>query len=79
MTRPALPNDYTCFADDTSFEYEIGYCIRAVFVHQTNISYLNGVPSAKQYNLMVWRAASIVSPFYSILLGYSCLDITLIQ
>ena len=30
MTRPALPYDYACFADSTSFEQEIfkiGYCI----------------------------------------------------
>ena len=42
----------------------------AVFVHQTNISYLNGVLSAKHiYYHMLGRAGSIPSPLYSILLG----------
>ena len=35
-----------------------------------NISYSTGVPSANMYNHMVWRAASFVSPFYSILLDW---------
>ena len=33
MTRPALPYDYTCFADGTPFEDELfrqGYCIRGI-------------------------------------------------
>ena len=30
--RPALPFDYTCFADGTPFEeiFRIGYCIRGI-------------------------------------------------
>ena len=45
----------------------------AEIVHQTKISYSNEVPSAKhvQSYHMVGRAASVVSTFYSLLLGYS--------
>ena len=34
-----------------------------------NIFYTNGVPACKTWQYMVWRAASVVSPFYFILLG----------
>ena len=54
--RPALPYDYTFFADSNTFEYEIfkiGYCIYAVIVHQTNISYTNGVAVCKAC-IIIW-------------------------
>ena len=38
----------------------------AVFVHQTNISYSNGVPSL-MHNHMVGRSASFLSPLYFML------------
>ena len=47
MTRPALPYDYTCYADGTSVVSEIlrlGYCIHGIIVHQTNISYSDEAP-----------------------------------
>ena len=42
--------------------------IYAVIVRQTNISYTNEVPSS---NHMVGQAASVVYPFYFLLLAYN--------
>ena len=60
--RP-IPYDYTCFADDTSFVYEIfriGYCIRG----NCNIRqiFLNQMEYRLQsmYNHMVGRTASVI-------------------
>ena len=48
-------------------EYVIVY---AVIVHQTNISYtIEGLSGKHLYNHMIGQAASVVSPFYFILLG----------
>ena len=47
INAAALPYDYTFFADGTPFKYSEQVIVYAVIVHQTNISYINGVPSAK--------------------------------
>ena len=68
LTWPALLYDYiyTCLADGTPFVQEIfriGYYIRQKFLNQIKYRLLS------MYILyMVGRAASVVSPFYFILL-----------
>ena len=50
LTRPALPNDYTCFAWTVLHlykKYSEQVIVYMVNVHQTNICYSNEVPSAK--------------------------------
>ena len=73
MPRPAIPYDYTCL--QTVLQLNKKYSEKT---NQTNISHLNGVPSAKHllsmFNHMVGRAASFVFPFYSILLGVNPLS-----
>ena len=68
LTRPALTCDYTCFADGTPLykKYSvlaIVYCIRQIFLIQMEYRLQS------MYNHMIGRAASVVSPLYSILLG----------
>jgi len=46
MTRPALPYDYTCFADGTAFDLEIfRFQNRLLYSrYQTNITFSNAEP-----------------------------------
>ena len=60
LTRPAIPYDYTCFADGTPFVSEvfrIGYYIRQIFLIQMKCRLQS------MYNHMVERTVSVVSPF----------------
>ena len=74
MTRPALPYDYHAMQTVLNLKkYSESVIVYAVFVHLTNISFTNikyfKYRLQSMYNHMVGRAALIVSPFYSILLG----------
>ena len=56
LTRPALPYDYTFILCILCIRnIRIDYCIR-VNCHQSNISYSNGIPSAKHvYCIIIWQ------------------------
>jgi len=71
LTRPALPYDYTCFADGTSFVKEIFVPYRV----NNNIFWIFLIQMEyrlqRMHNHMVGRAASVLSPSYSIFLAYT--------
>ena len=70
LTRPALPYDYTCFADGYSIcirniQNRLLYtCIIQMFLIQMEYCLQS------MYQYMVGWAASIISPFYSLLPGH---------
>ena len=71
LTRAALPYDYTCFADSTLFEQEIFvWCTITAYTitYSEYFLYKWSTRLQSMHYHMVGRAASVVSPSYSILL-----------
>ena len=72
QTRPALPYDYACFADGHSICIR-NICLMYNYRVYNNLFWIFHIQMyyclQRMYNHMVGQAASIVSPFYFILLA----------